>query len=73
MTNKVGKCYCLSVENNIIQMHTANTSNAISESDYGIHVLVIYEDLVILRKFYSYFIKKRVEERNKVIQNGTFL
>ena len=53
-------------------MHTANTSNAISESDYGIHTLVIYQDLVILREFYSYYIKKRIEERNEVIQVAPF-
>ena len=71
-TNKVGRCYYLSGENNIIQMHTANASNAISESDYGIHVLVVYDDLAILRKFYSQYIKKGIEERNEVIQIAPF-
>jgi hypothetical protein len=53
-------------------MHAANASNTISESDYGIHVLVVYEDLAILREFYSYYVKKRVEERNEVIQMAPF-
>jgi hypothetical protein len=53
-------------------MHAANASNTISESDYGIHTLVIYEDLVILREFYSQYVKKGVEERNEVIQLAPF-
>ena len=53
-------------------MHTANASNAISESDYGIHTLVVYDDLAILRKFYSQYIKKGIEERNEVIQMAPF-
>ncbi len=53
-------------------MHTANASNAISESDYGIHVLVVYDDLAKLRKFYSQYIKKGIEVRNEVIQMAPF-
>ena len=53
-------------------MHTANASNTISESDYGIHTLVVYEDLVILREFYSQYVKKGIEERNEVIQLAPF-
>jgi hypothetical protein len=53
-------------------MHTSNASKAVSESDYGIHVLVVYDDLAKLRKFYSPYIKKRVEERNEDIQMALF-
>jgi hypothetical protein len=53
-------------------MNTANASNTISESDYGIHTLVVYEDLVILREFYSRYVKKGIEERNEVIQLAPF-
>jgi len=53
-------------------MNTANASNTISESDYGIHTLVVYEDLVILREFYSQYVKKGIEERNEVIQLAPF-
>lgn len=53
-------------------MHAANASNTISESDYGIHTLVVYEDLVILREFYSQYVKKAIEERNEVIQMAPF-
>ena len=53
-------------------MNTANASNTISELDYGIHTLVVYEDLIILREFYSQYVKKGVEERNEVIQLAPF-
>jgi hypothetical protein len=53
-------------------MHIANASNTISESDYGIHTLVVYEDLEKLREFYSRYVKKAIEERNEVIQLAPF-
>ncbi len=53
-------------------MHAANASRTLSESDYGIHALVVYDDLVILREFYSQYVKKGIEERNEVIQLAPF-
>ncbi|CAN5845116.1 hypothetical protein BH23THE1_BH23THE1_36200 [soil metagenome] len=53
-------------------MNAANASNIISELDYGIHTLVVYEDLAILREFYSQYIKKGIEKRNEVIQLAPF-
>ena len=53
-------------------MQAVNASNTISESDYGIHTLVVYEDLVMLREFYSHYVKKGIEERNEVIQLAPF-
>lgn len=53
-------------------MNTANAVDTISESDYGIHTLVVYEDLAVLREFYSQYIKKGIEERNEVIQVAPF-
>src|SRR5918993_1134378 len=49
-------------------MHVESASNTISESDYGTHTLLVYENLETLREFYSHYVKKRVEERNEVIQ-----
>ncbi|CAN5828993.1 hypothetical protein BH23THE1_BH23THE1_31230 [soil metagenome] len=40
-------------------MEVEDASNAISESDYGTHTLVVYEDLEKLRRFYSYYVKKK--------------
>jgi len=52
---KRGRCYYISVENNIIQMHTTIASNTISESDYGIYTVDVYEDLVKLRELDSQY------------------
>ena len=53
-------------------MHVEDATNTISESDYGTHTLVVYEDLEKLREFYSFYVKKRVEERNELIQLAPF-
>ena len=60
------------MEHNFIQMDAANASNTISGSDYGIHTLVVYEDLTILREFYSQYVKKGIEEKKEVIQLAPF-
>ena len=53
-------------------MQLEDASNTISESDCGTHALVVYEDFEKLREFYSYYVKKRVEERNELIQLTPF-
>jgi len=67
-----GDCVEVSFEDDIIKMQLENASDTISESDYGTHTLIVYPNLDILRKFYSYYVKKRVEERNEVIQLAPF-
>lgn len=53
-------------------MLVESASNTISESEYGTHALVIYENLETLREFYSQYIKKRIEEKNEFIQLASF-
>ncbi len=60
------------MQDDIISVQVEDASNTISESDYGTHTLVVYEDLEKLREFYSYYVKKRVEERNEVIHLAPF-
>ncbi|TVP41006.1 hypothetical protein [Candidatus Nitrosocosmicus arcticus] len=42
-----------------MSLHVEDASNIISESYYGTHTLVVYEDLEKLREFYSYYVKKK--------------
>lgn len=49
-----------------------NAANVISESDYGTHALIIYQDLQNLREFYSNYIKIRIEEKNEIVQMAPF-
>jgi hypothetical protein len=60
------------LQDDIISVQVEDASNTISESDYGTHTLVVYEDLGKLREFYTYYVKKRVEEKNEVIQLAPF-
>jgi len=62
----------VSYEDDIMKMQLENASNIISESDYGTHTLIVYQNLDLLRKFYSHYVKKRIEEKNEVIQLAPF-
>jgi hypothetical protein len=62
----------VSFEDDIMKMQLENASDIISESDYGTHTLIVYQNLNILREFYSYYVKKRIEEKNDVIQIAPF-
>lgn len=59
-------------EDGIIQMHIQNASNIISESDYGTHILIVYQNLNRLRDFYSDYIKKRIEKKNEIVHLAPF-
>jgi hypothetical protein len=59
-------------EEDIMKMQLENASDTISELDYGTHTLIVYQNLETLREFYSYYVKKRIEEKNEVIQIAPF-
>jgi len=46
--------------------------NELSNAGYGIHYLIIHSDLVTLREFYSYYVRKQIEERNELVQIASF-
>lgn len=43
-------------------------AKSISESDYGIHYLLIYPDLPILREFYSHYIPEQILDKEEVVE-----
>jgi hypothetical protein len=49
-------------------MDAEDAAKTISEVDYGIHCLLIYSDLTMLRKFYTHYIPKQIKDREEVIQ-----
>jgi len=49
-------------------MHPEDAAKTISEYDYGVHCLVIYSDLSVLRKFYSHYIPKQINDKEEIIQ-----
>ena len=59
-------------DDNIMKTQLENASNIISESDYGTNTLIVYQNLDLLREFYSHYEKKRIEKKNEVIQLASF-
>jgi len=51
-----------------MSMYPEGAAKTISEYDYGLHCLVIYSDLSILRKFYSHYILKQINDKKEIIQ-----
>ena len=49
-------------------MHPGDAAKMISESDYGIHCLLVYTDLTTLREFYSRYITKQINDKEEVVQ-----
>ena len=46
--------------------------NELLESPHGLHCLIIYPDLITLREFYTGYIQKQIEEKNRVILFNPF-
>jgi hypothetical protein len=53
-------------------MYPEDAANAISEYDYGLHCLIIYSDLPMLRKFYSRYIPQQIKYKKEIIQFHPF-
>ncbi len=49
-------------------MDAEAAAKAISEYDYGLHCLLIYSDLTILREFYTHYIPEQIKDKEEVIQ-----
>ncbi len=48
-------------------MNARDAAKTISQSEYGLHCLLIYRDLTTLREFYSNYIQKQIND-NELIQ-----
>jgi len=50
---------------------TMGTIDAIVEeirlAEYGVHYLVIYPDMITLRRIYSYYVKMQLEDNNEIV------
>lgn len=62
-----GHCF-IKTSTNLISMGAEHAAKTISESNYGIHCLLIYSDLTILRKFYSSYISTQILDKEEVVQ-----
>ncbi len=48
-------------------MQVEEAANTILESPYGLHALVVYSDITILREFWSFYTKKSIEDQNELV------
>jgi hypothetical protein len=49
-------------------MYPEDAAKTISEIDSGVHCLLIYSDLSMLREFYCHYIPEQIEDKEQVIQ-----
>ena len=64
---KVGCCF-IATKDTIMSMYPEDAAKTISEYEYGLHCLVIYSDLSMLRRFYSHYIPKQINDKEEIIQ-----
>lgn len=53
-------------------MHVEEATNTILESPYGIHSLVVYSNMKTLREFWSFYLKKSIEEKDELVYLAPF-
>jgi hypothetical protein len=46
--------------------------NQLTDSNPGLHCLIVYDDLITLREFYSYYIQQQIEEKEEMVQINPF-
>jgi hypothetical protein len=44
----------------------------INQSEFGVHYMIIYPDLFTIRRFYSDYIRKQIEENNEIVLINPF-
>jgi hypothetical protein len=44
----------------------------LTDSNPGLHCMIIYEDLMTLREFYSYYIQRQIEEKKEMVLINPF-
>ncbi len=62
-----GRCF-IKTSTDLISIDAEDAAKTISESNYGIHCLLVYSDLTILRKFYSSYISTQILDKEEVVQ-----
>ncbi|CAN5875404.1 hypothetical protein BH23THE1_BH23THE1_20490 [soil metagenome] len=62
----------ISVDESIQSLKVEDMVKQLSEFPQGMHCLMIYPDLITLREFYTSYIKKQIEEKNRVVLLNPF-
>jgi DNA-binding response OmpR family regulator len=73
LLNNTNKIYSNTIEHTKIQKTKVNDAlTLLSKSNMGNHYMIIYDDLKVLRTFYSNYTKTQVEENNEVVLLNPF-
>ena len=62
----------LTMTQNLINCHVNEALDHIKQAEYGAHYIIIYPDLIRLRKLYSMYIHKQIEVNNEMILINPF-
>src|SRR5919198_2162322 len=57
---------------NLIDCHVNDALDQINQAECSAHYMIIYPDLVTLRKLYSSYISKQLEENNEIVLINPF-
>jgi hypothetical protein len=59
-------------ENRITDCHVDDALDHINQAEYGSHYIIIYPDLDTLRKLYSNYTQRQIEENNEIVLINPF-
>ena len=59
-------------QNLVMNLHVDEALDHINQAEYGGHYIIIYPDLIRLRKLYSMYIHKQIEVNNEMILINPF-
>lgn len=64
--------FVIGVSKTISNLKFEDAVEKISESNYGLHCLLIYPNLQTFRNFYKYYIKRQIAKKNEIILFNPF-
>ncbi|HKR73944.1 MAG TPA: hypothetical protein VJR94_07515 [Candidatus Nitrosocosmicus sp.] len=75
MIYKLGRrngVFVIGASKTISNLTIEDAVNKIIESKYGLHCMIIYPNLPTFRNFYTYYIKRQLDEKNEIILFNPF-
>ena len=64
--------FVIGASKTISNLKIEDAVNKIIESKYGLHCMLIYPNLPTFRNFYTYYIKRQLDEKNEIILFNPF-
>lgn len=64
--------FVIGASKTISNLKIEDAVNKIIESKYGLHCMLIYPNITTFRNFYTYYIKRQINEKNEIILFNPF-